>query len=129
MDYKIIAAVAVGGAIGSVARFVTSKIALYFFGGLLPWGTLMVNILGAFIIGLCVEWMALRHGAFSNVHAFLVVGILGGYTTFSSLAMEIGLMIERNELMQAFLYGFMTFGLGLTALFIGIYAGKLVTGN
>lgn len=123
---NMILAVATGGAIGAVARFLVGRGVLNLFGPGLPWGTLLVNIIGSFLIGFLVEMFALRMNATHEWQAFLVVGVLGGFTTFSAFSLEVSLMIEKGQLTTAMLYAFGSLFIGVAALFAGLYAGKAI---
>lgn len=121
---NMILAVASGGAIGAVARFLMSKGMLGLIGPGFPWGTLAVNLLGSFLIGFLVEAFALRISITHEWQAFIVVGFLGGFTTFSAFSLEVGLMIEKGQFTTAMLYAFGSIFIGVAALFAGLYAGK-----
>jgi len=85
-----------GGALGAVARFLTSKALLAVWPAYLGAGTLVVNVVGSFAIGLVMGWATHRHWLTNEWRIFLVPGILGGLTTFSALAYETAL-ISRTE--------------------------------
>lgn len=89
--------VALGGALGSVARFACSGLAARWFGLGFPWGTLFVNVTGSFAIGLLASLSAPdgRPWLAPDARAFVLVGILGGFTTFSSFSLET-LTLARN---------------------------------
>lgn len=123
---NMILAVASGGAIGAVARFLVGKGVLNLMGPGLPWGTFTVNILGSFIIGLLVEVFALRMHSSHEWQGFLIVGVLGGFTTFSAFSLEVALMIEKGQITTAMGYAFASLFLSVVALFIGLYAGKVI---
>ncbi len=82
--------VALGGALGSVARYACSVGAARWLGAAFPWGTLFVNVAGSFAIGLLAALVAAdgRPALGSDARAFLLVGVLGGFTTFSSFSLE-----------------------------------------
>ena len=80
--------VALGGAIGSAARYQVNVWSGRLIGAEFPWHTLIVNIAGCFIMGALVELMALRLNIGNEVRAFLTTGILGGFTTFSAFGLE-----------------------------------------
>jgi CrcB protein len=82
--------VALGGAIGSVARYACSLAAVRWLGAAFPWGTLFVNVAGSFTIGLLAALVAAdgRPLLGADARAFLIVGVLGGSTTFSSFSLE-----------------------------------------
>ena len=82
--------VALGGALGSVARYAFSGIAVRWLGAAFPYGTLFVNVTGSFTIGLLAALVAAdgRPSLGADARAFLLVGVLGGFTTFSSFSLE-----------------------------------------
>lgn len=121
---NMILAVAVGGALGATGRFLMGKMMFRLMGPGFPWGTLSVNILGSFLIGLLVALLAMKTNLSHTWQGFLVIGCLGGFTTFSAFSMEVGLMLERHELTQAALYAFGSLFAGVLALFLGLYAGR-----
>jgi CrcB protein len=101
--------VALGGAIGSVARYLVSLAALSLFGAAFPWGTLAVNILGSAAIGACAGL-----GVEGGTRLLLVTGMLGGFTTFSAFSLETGVLFERSPVLAG-LYVLASVGLGLLA--------------
>jgi len=124
---KMILAVAAGGAFGATGRFLVGRMMLRLMGPGLPWGTFTVNIIGSFIIGVAVTLIAARFSLAHHWQAFLVIGVLGGFTTFSSFSMEVGLMLERNEIAHAAIYAGSSLFLGVMALFMGLYLGRLIS--
>lgn len=123
---NILFAVAAGGAVGATGRFLVGRAMFRLMGPGFPWGTLVVNIVGAFLIGLLVEVLALKFNLSPNWQAFLVVGVLGGFTTFSAFSLELGLMLQRGELTTAALYAVGSMVIGVLAMFAGLYAGRLL---
>ena len=121
-----ILAVAAGGAIGATGRFLVGKIMLDLMGPGYPWGTLTVNIIGSFLIGVMLELFAFKFSLSHEWQLFLVVGILGGFTTFSAFSLEVGLMLQKDEFASAALYAVGSVLLGLLAFFAGVFAGKAV---
>lgn len=113
--------VMLGGAIGALSRYQFGRWAFHMLGGAWPWGTLGVNILGGFLMGVLAGWMA-RHGAVGGeqVRLLVGVGIMGGFTTFSSFSLETMLMIERGELGSAALYAAASVIMSVAALFMGL---------
>jgi CrcB protein len=109
-------AVAGGGALGAVARYLMASGVQRLAGGAFPWGTLAVNIVGALLMGLIVE-AAARFAALSgDLRLFLTTGVLGGFTTFSAFSLETALMIEKGDFVLAALY--ITASVVLTVLFL-----------
>lgn len=96
--------VALGGAIGAVSRYWISSQVHSAVGGSFPWGTLAVNILGCAVLGALVQVMAQIWSPSEELRAFLVVGLLGALTTFSAFSLEMVLMIERGDWLNAGLY-------------------------
>jgi CrcB protein len=94
-----------GGALGAAGRFWLSGILLRQLGNGFPWGTLAVNLLGSFLAGFLVVWLEGRGPSAIYWRAFLMVGIMGGLTTFSALMVECLLYAksDRNGLMLTYI--------------------------
>ncbi len=120
----MILAVAAGGAIGAVLRLVVGRGMFYLMGSEFPWGTLVVNILGSFLVGLFVEILSLRFSLSHEWQGFIIIGVFGGFTTFSAFSLEVSLMIEKGDFSTAALYGLVSMFIGVLALFIGLFAGR-----
>lgn len=116
----MILAVAAGGAVGAVGRYLIAAQALRLLGPNFPWGTLTVNVLGSFAMGVIVELSALRMSLSPPSRAFLVIGLLGGFTTFSAFSLDVSVLLERNEVGRAALYALMSVVLSVGALFAGL---------
>lgn len=104
MQFQILIAVALGGALGALGRYAMVSQVSHAFGpwlGGFPLGTLGVNVLGSFAMGLLVEVFALAWSPSEALRALLTVGLLGAFTTFSTFSMEAVLLYERGALMQA----------------------------
>jgi len=113
--------VAAGGATGAVARYLLGVGALRAFGPGWPWGTLGANVIGGFLMGVLAGILALRGGADQEKWRLLLgVGVLGGFTTFSSYSLETALMIERREWVSAAAYSLGSAVLAIGALFAGL---------
>jgi len=109
--------VALGGALGSTARYL-SMIAIGHSIGLgFPWGTLFVNIVGSAIMGVIAELGALAWQPSPDLKVFLTVGILGGFTTFSTFSLDVALLVERHTWAVAALYVGLSVTLSVGALF------------
>jgi fluoride exporter len=100
----LIAVVAIGGAFGSVARYLVAIAAGRVFGTSFPWGILIINVTGSALIGTFAGLFALRWDLPEAARVFLTVGICGGYTTFSSFSLDVWYLIERGEPWAAFAY-------------------------
>ncbi|MBB4064689.1 fluoride efflux transporter CrcB [Gellertiella hungarica] len=112
--------VAVGGAAGSVLRYMTGLGATRLLGPFFPWGTLIVNVAGSFVIGVFVEAIARRFGASEPARLLLVTGFLGGFTTFSSFSLDAAALMERGALGLAAAYVLASVVVSLGALFAGL---------
>ena len=116
----MILAVAAGGAIGSVGRYLT----LYMLGQILgqgfPYGTVLVNILGAFILGLLVEVFGSASPLSIEYRNFIVVGVLGSFTTFSSFSYDVISLIDRGQFVLAGVYVLSSVVISIVALFLGM---------
>ena len=107
--------VAVGGAVGSVLRYLTSVAALEWLGAAFPWGTLAVNAIGSLVIGAMAG-----ADVEGSARLLLVTGVLGGFTTFSAFSLEVANMIERGSIGTAALYAVVSVVGSVAALFIGL---------
>lgn len=127
MNLHLIAAVALGGAFGSVARYLAGIGAGKLFGLGFPWGTLIINIAGSFLIGAFVELFALRLNLSQPIRVFLTVGFCGGFTTFSTFSLESYLLMERGEMIPAALYIVASVVLSIAALFGALHLVRGLT--
>ncbi|KAB2854837.1 fluoride efflux transporter CrcB [Sphingopyxis terrae] len=111
--------VMVGGAIGAGARHLVGQILLARLGPGFPWWTLSVNIAGSLMMGLLIGWLA-RSGGSDQARLFLGVGVLGGFTTFSSFSMEFWTLFERGQMAQAAAYVGASVIIGIAACGVGM---------
>jgi CrcB protein len=116
--------VAVGGAVGSVCRYLTGLAMTRWIGTGFPWGTITVNIVGSFVIGLLTELIARKVSMPMETRLLLVVGFLGGFTTFSSFSLDTMALFERGESLSAFAYVAASVLLSLGAAFGGLALGR-----
>ena len=117
--------VMLGGAVGAGLRHLFGRAALVLFGPGWPWGTLGVNLLAGFAMGLLVAVLA--RGALGGEAGRLLlgVGVLGGFTTFSAFSLDAALMIERGELASALAYVAASVAGAILALFAGLSLGRI----
>lgn len=119
--------VAAGGAVGSVARYGLGVQTMRWWGAGWPYGTFGANVIGGLLMGLLVGWLALKGGADQErLRLLLAVGVLGGFTTFSSFSLETALMIERRAFGQAAGYVLASVVLATGALFVGLMIARKV---
>ena len=119
-------AIALGGALGAVARHFISHWSVVVLGNGFPWGTLTVNVVGCFALGVVVEVMALVWSPAADWRAFLTVGVLGAFTTFSAFALDISILHERGEMLQAILYVTVSVAGSIAAIFAGMSLTRAV---
>ena len=112
--------IAAGGAIGAVGRYAVMMVVSHLLGAGYPYGTLIVNLIGSFVLGGLVE--SLKHfSAISNeLHVFLIVGVLGSFTTFSTFSMDVVVLMQRNEMFAAGLYILGSFVVSIGGLFLAM---------
>jgi CrcB protein len=122
LSWVNILAVAAGGSAGSVARYLVGIAAGRLFGMAFPWGTLIINIIGSFVLGALAEAFALRWDAPQAVRVFLTVGICGGFTTFSTFSLDTVYLMNRGEMVLAAAYVVASVVLSVGALFAGLQA-------
>lgn len=111
---KVAAIVAAGGAIGASGRWAVGEL-VPVEPGAWPWATLLVNVAGALVIGAAARRLHLD----SIAWAFVVTGVLGGFTTFSALAIELNDLVDAERLGAAIAYGAVTLGAGIGATLLG----------
>lgn len=113
-----------GGALGAILRLSLSKIFPHTLCGF-PISILFINIMGCLIMGLLTEIMASYWTPSNTMRYFLITGLLGGFTTFSSFSLEFGLLIEQNELTLAITYAALSVVLCLLFFFVGMKIVRL----
>ncbi|WP_099866574.1 fluoride efflux transporter CrcB [Pararhizobium haloflavum] len=118
--------VALGGAIGASLRHLTSLAALRILGPQFPFGTMTVNIVGSFAMGVLVELIARRFGASSELRLFLATGLLGGYTTFSAFSLDTIVLWERGAATLAVCYVVASVLVSIAALVAGLSLGRAI---
>ncbi len=109
-----------GAGLGGMARHGVNMAAARLLGLGFPYGTLTVNIVGSFLMGLAVEYWALKSGLPQSLRLFLTTGILGGFTTFSAFSLDTALLWERGEGGYALLYAAASVVLSVGALFLAL---------
>ena len=120
MIIKNILIVGLGGMLGSILRY----LAYVFFGShSFPLVTLLINILGSFMIGM-ISGLALKNVSFGEWRLFLITGVCGGFTTFSTFSMESFQLLQQNRNIAALIYILSSFFLGISAAIAGYFIGK-----
>jgi CrcB protein len=111
--------VALGAAAGGLARYVIGTAIMQRSGGRFPLGTLVVNITGCFLVGVLMTMITERGTLASKWQPLLVVGVLGGYTTFSSFGWETYRSIREGHVLMGLAYVLLSVGLGYLAVWCG----------
>lgn len=114
--------VALGGASGAVLRYLTGLAAMRLIGPGFPWGTLIVNILGSFAMGVLV--VVLAHLSGQRFAPLLLTGFLGGFTTFSAFSLDAVTLYERGDVGLAMLYVLASVLFSIAALFAGLLIAR-----
>ncbi len=111
----------IGGGLGSMLRHLVNQACAVVLGVNFAWGTLFVNILGSFAMGLLAGWFAFRSEGGELLRLFLATGILGGFTTFSAFSLDALLLWERGQTTAAVIYS----GGSVVVAIISVFAGSL----
>lgn len=117
-------AIAMGGALGATARFAMSHQVYQWFGRDFAWGTLSVNVLGSFIMGLIAVLFVDKLALSTEWRAFIMVGFLGAFTTFSTFSYETMQYIQVGEINKAFINIAVSVVTCLIAVWIGMLAAR-----
>jgi len=119
--------IGVGGGGGAICRFLLSRSVQLIFPFVFPLGTLVVNILGSFLIGFLSILILNRFGAMgAELRALLLVGFLGGFTTFSTFSLEAMELWENGAGIKLIFYLLLSVGLGLFAVYGGLILGRKI---
>jgi CrcB protein len=118
MNGSTLLLVALGGALGALARHGAGIAAVRIMGAGFPWGTLAVNVAGSFLIGLLSVWLAAR--GLGRLSPLLLTGFLGGFTTFSAFSLDALRLWEAGEALPAAVYVAASVGLSLVAVAAGV---------
>ena len=120
LSFKYLTAVVIGGALGAAARYLMMIGVGHWFGHGFPFATILVNIIGAFLLGSFVQISALFWSPSPEVRIFITVGILGSFTTFSTLALDVYMLWGRGEVIEATGYVAVSIIFGIVAFFTGV---------
>jgi CrcB protein len=116
--------IGIAGFVGAVARYRVDRWITYRLRGSFPWGTLLVNLTGCFIVGVIISIFAERVAVNSDLRAALTVGFVGAYTTFSTFAYQTLTLSENGNIDLAILYVLGSLVPGVAAVWLGILIGR-----
>lgn len=119
--------IAIGGAIGALLRYIVSDLAYSYLGETFPWGTLVVNVIGSFLIGFL--WQLFDQLVISaNTRIFLLTGVLGAFTTFSTFSLETFNLLRDGEVKLGVINVVVSTAAGLITVFLGFVAARFLLG-
>lgn len=121
-----VVAVAVGGALGAVSRYLLGSWVQSMSGGSFPWGTWTVNVLGSLLLGFAMVWLA-ETLASAEVRLFVAMGFLGSFTTFSTFSFETVELVREGLWMRAGIYSLGSLAIGVLAVVTGAAAALAVS--
>lgn len=121
MQWGVVLMVALGGALGSVVRYLVAGAVQPAWWPGFPVGIFVVNITGGLVMGLITALAALKLNLTPEMRAFLTTGVLGGYTTFSTFSLDSAMLMERGAYVQATAYVIGSVVLSILALFAGLW--------
>jgi CrcB protein len=121
---KMLLAVALGGALGSVARYWASLAVYQWLGKDFPYGTLAVNVAGGLLMGLLTELLVARFAVALEWRLLVLVGFLGGFTTFSTFSMDTWLLLSEGEFAKAALNALASVVLCVVAVWLGLHLAR-----
>lgn len=125
---KALLAVAAGGACGAVARYLVYLAAAPLLGAHFPFATLIVNVVGSFCLGLFVELAALVWSPGASLRLFLVTGVLGSFTTFSTFSLDFAVLYERGRFLSCACYLLGSVACSIGAFFAALYLVRCLAG-
>lgn len=121
--------IALGGALGSIARYLSSEAIIFYFSRTqnFPWGTFFVNVAGSMLAGIAYYFVIKNFDNFDpRLKNFLFAGFLGGFTTFSAFSLDFFRLVTAGQYSQALAYAVASVTLSILALFFGFYSMKLI---
>lgn len=123
--------IAAGSALGGMARYASTSLVAAQIGTAFPWGTLLVNVLGSFLVGIvaAVTGPGGRWVVAPDIVRFMTVGLLGGYTTFSAFSLETQALIQEGAMARAGINVVLSAGVCLVAVWLGFGAGYAFSCN
>lgn len=122
---KTLIAIALGGSLGALSRYYLSKFFLNLIGGFFPWGTIIINLTGSFLIGIFFNLFD-KSIISVEIKTFITIGFLGAFTTFSTFALENLNLLRDGEIKIVLLNILISNIFGILSAFIGFYIIELI---
>ena len=123
---NMLVAIAIGGAVGALGRHFVNVAMGSLLGTGFPWGTVTVNIVGSFLMGVLIHMLAVSWNVSPEMRALLTVGALGAFTTFSTFSLDVVTMYERDALLLVGVYVVVSVVASIGALFVGLRLARVV---
>jgi fluoride exporter len=120
----VVVGVALGGALGATARYLLDRVIEQRTFSVFPWATFTINLSGCFLIGFVAQALVDRHHLPAWLRVGLVLGVIGGYTTFSTFAQESLTLVESRDLAVALAYATGSVAVGIVFVYLGGLAGR-----
>lgn len=128
MKFEYVLVIFVGGGVGAVFRYILSFLISSYFGIVFPVGTLTVNVIGSFVIGF-FAYLSEVAILSSVARAFVMIGVIGGFTTFSTFSLENINLLRDGEFLYFFLNVLFSLIFGLLAVILGYWVGEILVGR
>ena len=123
---NMLVAIAIGGAVGALGRHFVNVAMGSLLGTGFPWGTVTVNIVGSFLMGVLIHMLAVSWNVSPEMRALLTVGALGAFTTFSTFSLDVVTMYERDALLLVGVYVVVSVVASIGALLVGLRFARVV---
>jgi len=121
---KTLVFIAIGGSVGAVMRFLTQATVYELFGRTFPYGTLIVNVLGSFLMGLLSIFLVEKFNLSAEWHLAILIGVLGSFTTFSTFSIETLVLFEQGDIIKAMSNIVLSVTLCISSVWAGAYFAK-----
>jgi CrcB protein len=117
---------AMGGAVGASLRYAITSFMTSALGVAFPYGTMLVNVFGSFLMGVLIAWLAHTMPHSNELRTFLAVGVLGGFTTFSAFSLDVLQLFDRGQMLHVAIYVLISVIVSVALLFIGMVATRAI---